>query len=594
MDVSFGVLMVLRRSAHVAAALFLIVICVACGDTFRPVAVPITPPPPNPAASHFVLVINGNGVGATNQNPGSSTRIDVSGDTNVGVARLGPGPVHAALLPNSNTVYVVNRLENTVSSFVPTTISPVTTTSLPPGSDPVFVHTTENATVYVANSGTNAVAAISTTNNVVTNLITLGAQDTSGVIHSFTPNTLAETPDGKKVYAVGSDSSGVGWVISINSLDKSLNEATTGQAIPNVTTHIDANINAPVWAVARADSARVYVLNSGSGTVSVIDTATDAVLGSVSVGGPANCIGQPQMCGFMLYDKARTRLYVTNPASTKVVVLDASTDALMPLPAVEVTTPSKACVGGSVPQPRPASIAVLPDGSRAYVASYQLCIDPVTQKSTSISAGVTVFSTTGNTITTTIDLGSVDVDIADPTGCDPNPNAPLRIPPARFRLSVVAAADGTKVYVSGCDGFGNPPALTNPPLDLGSTAIIRTTPDRSTGSPADSLVLNLPAPASGFLPSTVNISAVSQSGSNTTYTYTPITGPPLQVGMSILVTSIVTPQPAPTADDGTFTITAIAPAAFTVVNPSGVAASAQSGMGTVPSPQNPVFILAGP
>jgi YVTN family beta-propeller protein len=582
--------MVLRRPARVAAALFLLVICVACGDTFRPVAVPITPPPPNPAASHFVLVINGNGVGATNKNPGSSTRIDVSGDTNVGVAQLGPGPVHAALLPNSNTVYVVNRLENTVSSFVPTTISPVTTTSLPPGSDPVFVHTTENATVYVANAGTNAVAAISTANNAVTNLITLGAQDTGGVIHSFTPNTLAETPDGKKVYAVGSDSSGVGWVISINSLDKSLNEATTGQAIPNVTTHIDSNINAPVWAVARADSARVYVLNSGSGTVSVIDTTTDAVVGSASVGGPANCIGQPQMCGFLLYDKARTRLYVTNPKSTTVVVLDASSDALMQLPAVNLTTaPNSVCAGGCFP----ASIAVLPDGSRAYVASYQFGIDPMNGNPT-ISAGVTVFSTTGNTVTTTIELGSVDIDTTDPTGCDPT-GPPLRIPPARFRLSAVAAADGTKVYVSGCDGLGNPPVLgTNPPLDVGSTAIIRTTPDRSTGSPADSLVLNLPAPASGFLPSTVDINAVSQSGSNTTYTYTPITGPPLQVGMNILVTSIVTPQPTPTVDDGTFTITAIAPGAFTVVNPSGVAATGQNGSGTVPTSQNPVFILAGP
>jgi YVTN family beta-propeller protein len=368
-------------------------------------------------------------------------------------------------------------------------------------------------------------------------------------------------------------------VTSINTIDGSVN--------PNTPIKTGSS---PSWAVARADSARVYVLNSGAGTVSAIDTATDTVVGFASVGAPANCIGQPQMCGFLVYDKARTRLYVTNPKSTTVVVLDASSDALMQLPAVDLTTaPKSVCAGGCFP----ASIAVLPDGSRAYVASYQFGIDPMNGNPT-ISAGVTVFSTTGNTVTTTIELGSVDIDTTDPTGCDPT-GPPLRIPPARFRLSAVAAADGTKVYVSGCDGLGNPPALgTNPPLDIGSTAIIRTTPDRSTGSPADSLVLNLPAPASGFLPSTVDINAVSQSGSNTTYTYTPITGPPLQVGMNILVTSIVTPQPAPGADDGTFTITAVAPAAFTVVNPSGVAASAQSGMGTVPSPQNPVFILTGP
>src|ERR1700720_2313433 len=170
MDASFRVLMTLRRPARVPAALLLSVICVACGDTFRPVAVPITPPPPNPAASHYVLVINGNGFGTNSNgtvNPGSSTRINVSGDTNIGVAQLGLGPVHAALLPNSSRVYVANRMENTVSSFVPTTISPVTTITLPPGSDPLFVHSTENATVYVANFGTGTVAAISTANDAV-------------------------------------------------------------------------------------------------------------------------------------------------------------------------------------------------------------------------------------------------------------------------------------------------------------------------------------------------------------------------------------------------------------------------------------------
>jgi YVTN family beta-propeller protein len=559
MDVSFGVLMTLRRPARVSAALLLVVICVACGDTFRPVAVPITPPPPNPAASHYVLVINGNGFGTNSNgtvNPGSSTRINVSGDTNIGVAQLGLGPVHAALLPNSSRVYVANRMENTVSSFVPTTISPVTTITLPPGSDPLFVHTTENATVYVANFGTGTVAAISTANDAVSKIIQVDPNQPIPDPNSK-PVTLAETPDGKKLYVVNQS----GSVTSINTIDDSVNAVIT-----------DPKIIAPSWAVARADSARVYVLNSGAGTVSAIDTATDTVVGGASVGTPVNCIGQLQMCGFMLYDKARTRLYLANPASTKVVVLDASTDALTQLPTVDLTTaPNSVCVGAC----SPASIAVLPDGSRAYVASYQLGADPLTGKP-SISAGVTVFSTTGNTITTTIDLGSVDIDTVDPTGCDTT----------RFRLSVAAAADGTKVYVSGCDGFNNPP------LDFGSTAIIQTSP--SGGQSADSVVLDLPTPASGFLPSTVNINSASQSGSSTTYNYSPISGPPLQVGMDILVTSIVTPLPTATVDNGTFTIIAVASGTFTVVNPSGVAATAQNGNGIVPTSQNPVFVLAGP
>src|SRR5436190_4619932 len=138
--------------------LFLTLICTSCGDTFRPVATPISPPPPDPSSFHYVLVLNDNGP----SNPGSSTRIDVSGDTNAGVAKLGLGPVHAALIPNAARIYVANSLENSVSSYLPTDVTSVITVSLPASAVPAFVHTTQNDTIYVANSGNSTVSAIST------------------------------------------------------------------------------------------------------------------------------------------------------------------------------------------------------------------------------------------------------------------------------------------------------------------------------------------------------------------------------------------------------------------------------------------------
>jgi hypothetical protein len=50
---------------------------------------------------------------------------------------------------------------------------------------------------------------------------------------------------------------------------------------------------------------------------------------------------------------------------------------------------------------------------------------------------------------------------------------------------------------------------------------------------------------------------------------------------------------ADAANNGTFSITALASGTFSVVN-SGVAASGQNGTGIATTPQNPVFTLPGP
>ncbi len=146
-----------------AAVLVLMLICISCGETYRPVATPIPPLPPSPAVSHLVVVISGNG----SAHPGASTSIDVSGDTAVSQSAVGLMPEQAALVRNGTTVYVPNSGDDTVSTFSPFSAVPVTTISLPTGSKPSFAATAEAATVYVAASGSNAVFAIETFSNVI-------------------------------------------------------------------------------------------------------------------------------------------------------------------------------------------------------------------------------------------------------------------------------------------------------------------------------------------------------------------------------------------------------------------------------------------
>src|SRR6266853_2300369 len=127
-----GVGMNLRCGRRVLGILVLCLIGVSCGDQYRPVAIPSVGPPPDPAAFHFVLVRSDNGT----HDPGASSRLDVSGDTNIGVAQLGLGPAHATLTPNGARVYAVNTREDSVSSYSPTpgsTATSVATTSLPAG-----------------------------------------------------------------------------------------------------------------------------------------------------------------------------------------------------------------------------------------------------------------------------------------------------------------------------------------------------------------------------------------------------------------------------------------------------------------------------
>ena len=481
-----------------AAILVLVVICTSCGQTYRPVATPISPNPPNPNFSHLELVISGNGA----DHPGASTAIDVSGDTAVSQSIVGLLPVHATAAQNGVRVYVANSGDGTASTFSPSTPTPVTTVSLPAGpfpAFPVFVHTTENDVVWVADAANNKVDAILTGNNVVAYQVAVGTN----------PVALAETPNQLKLYSANMGTGGGGGsVTSINPSDRSVNPP-----IGNATLAICRRC------AAGAESKSVYVREQGRGVVSAIDASSDSVVNSISVGVGAN---------FMLYDSTRNRLYVSNPAANTVSYLEASTDALTPK---------------VIPVANPISVAALPDGTRAYVTSASVSGGNVTSR-------VTVINASDGSIRSTIPL------TAAAQVCALNP----------LELSIAAAADSSRVYVGNCD--------------VGNVAIIQTS--------NDTLLLQMPAPVSASQPSTVDIAGATQSGSNTTYAYSLVSGAPLRVGMSIAIQSM-----GARGNDGTFTITAVGSGTFTVLNPSGVTASSQHGSGTAVTPQNPVFVVVG-
>src|SRR5580704_10499110 len=113
MNTSVGVPMNAVRVARLLGLMVLFLICLSCGENYRPVATPQNPNPPNPGFNHVAVVLTSNG----GNNPGAATTIDVSGDTAVSQSNTGLNPSYIAILPNQSLVYVANRGDDTVSSF---------------------------------------------------------------------------------------------------------------------------------------------------------------------------------------------------------------------------------------------------------------------------------------------------------------------------------------------------------------------------------------------------------------------------------------------------------------------------------------------
>ena len=566
-----------RRVGWVAAVALATLLELSCGQVYRPVVIPVNITPPNSANFHAVFGISAN----VAFNPGAALQIDVSGDSNIGVANMGINPTHAAILPNNSRVFVASGGGNlcpggtdVVMSFfpagggstatglgTPTTFTPPNTGTAqtsgiatisetgslvtltlsaplsnatvgarilisgvtPSGYDgcfpissvsgttiqyvntnlnlalanggvatvptfcpylPDYVATSQNSAAYVANYGaegdpncnlasTDSVASLNISSNTVAHIAYLPA--------SSHPVAMVETPNGFNLYVLNQGNNTV--------TDLSPTDLSTITTIPVG--------NTPAWGVSRLDGQRVYVVTQGDSQLYTINTATNAVLSNQSVGVAG--------ANFVLYDKSRNRLYVTNPNAAAVYVFDATTDPPTPLGNASGIGILAAPLPAGVPPcttcstVMPVSVAALPDGSRFYVASYvtaalgSACPDPNVTATGCVIPQVTVFDAGSFAVKTTVFpllppvanpvLQVQPFALAPATFCAPvTPYTPSS---ARFRMSAAAAAGSSRVYASLCDG--------------GSVAIINTTTSTLTSggnNTPDILVTDLPAPFS--------------------------------------------------------------------------------------------------
>jgi YVTN family beta-propeller protein len=270
----------------------------------------------------------------TNSGDGTVSVIDTTANIVVGSPiPVGKSPNGVAVTPDGSKVYVTNQGGNTVS-VIDTATNTVVGSPITVGRQPAGVAVTpDGSTVYVANLIDNTVSVIDTaTNTVVGSPISIG--------NNTGPFGMAVTPDGSKVYVANMSVLGPSRPGTVSVIDTATNTVvgspiTVGQI--------------PVGAAVTPDGSKVYVANSFDNTVSVIDTATNTVVTTIPVGG---FLATPR--GVAVTPDG-SKVYVTDRVSSTVSVIATATNTVVGSP---ITV-------GHIP----AGVAVTPDGSKVYVAN---------------------------------------------------------------------------------------------------------------------------------------------------------------------------------------------------------------------------------
>jgi len=328
----------LRKFTVIVPVFIFLAFELGCGDQYRPIANPIVSPGGQPQNTHFAYVVNYNPVGF-----GSTTQIDVSGDTNLQVLNMGYGSVAEAFQGSvKGAIFVANRDGDSVSEYTLTGTINVINIGLAPGSRPVALAATTSTLTYVANSGTNSfcpytgsISAISSSSLVATNTVCVGTN----------PVAIVQQPNGGYVYVANLGDN----TISVYN--------PVSQSVSSTITQAGGLHQNPVAMVASSDGAYTYVVCQGNGSapgwLDIINTTTNTIGGSVQVGLSPSSV---------YLDTFLNRLYVANTGGNSVTVLDASNVALgvtPPIPTLATVT-----VGSA-----PVSVAALPNGLSFYVAN---------------------------------------------------------------------------------------------------------------------------------------------------------------------------------------------------------------------------------
>ena len=375
-----------------AGALLVLAGLIGCGSQYRPVITPIYQTGPASQPLSYVAVFSQPDLMQTTAasttppcpstayaSPGVVTVLDSSGDSVSALATLGNGPLTFALDPTGFNAYSQNcdgTLSNmAISGSLQT--KDVATSTLLPGSVPINALALTGSQ-YVVEQGHNAIAAMSGNPPALKVEIT-----------DIAPSVINLTGvgSGQRIYSISQGNSlspagDLAWGTCGNPSSVSVDgEADAIEVASNsISSRIPLGV-CPVFGVTSANGSRAFILNRGSGTITVINVQTNQLDTLNPNNTPYLSNGTINLCSTSTTILSSTSpcnagpvhadfytpgnlLVVANYDNDTVSVIDTSLDVYGNDSATFGKILATIPVGH-----QPAAVSVLQDGSRAYVAN---------------------------------------------------------------------------------------------------------------------------------------------------------------------------------------------------------------------------------
>jgi YVTN family beta-propeller protein len=261
-----------------------------CGVQYRPVVSAIGPVGPASQPQKFAVAISSPSI----TSPGLATVVDFSGDTVLSTPQVQTNPSYFQLNTNGSQGFTINTQGSldSIPLSSPTTLltSNVTETTLPTDSSPVSITTlsfgTALSTIFIPEATTNSIAAI--------NAGTAALYDTVGIQGGGSnPVYVVGAANAPRVYAISQNTNGGGSCGSNGQVD-SLETISTTSISDSAQICVGVG---PIYGVMTASDFRAFILNQGSGTVSVLNVISNALdtlpPGIVPAGTPVGTIPLP-------------------------------------------------------------------------------------------------------------------------------------------------------------------------------------------------------------------------------------------------------------------------------------------------------------